>query len=151
MENLISMTDFIQLQKMSFRTDQKFRELVIRYANFLQQPLELWMFVACDKHNNVIENLDVDNIKYDINITEVEIDFNHELYCYDNLIYQQAKERCFFGGFKYGGINFNDNPIIIENINTAKQRTIHLDNFFYIEDLTTYNLKLTPAALIQFT
>ena len=48
---LISMTDFVLQQDI---TDIKQRDSIVKYANFLKQPLKLEMFVPCDEDGNVI-------------------------------------------------------------------------------------------------
>ena len=49
MDNLMSMTDFVlEFGKESNRCNyNQAYEKISNYANFLQQPLELWMFVPC--------------------------------------------------------------------------------------------------------
>ena len=138
MGNLVSMTDFIQLQKMSFRTDQKFRELVIRYANFLQQPLELWMFVPCGKDGQPLKIIPFKEHQQGSNYEFMQ----HELY-------RQAKERCLFEGYEYISKWYNGHLIAKDKITGLGQ--IDTSEFYTIEDLIQFNIKLTPAALIQFT
>lgn len=94
---LISMTNFVLELQNSVSNDCPF-ELCINYANFLKQPLELWMFVPCDDGGNVFEEP-----VYSEPTCEDEIGKHDEL-IYQ---YQQAKERCLFvwqDGFDYNTI-----------------------------------------------
>lgn len=56
---LISMTDFVILQNISLANKEiKHNECglrILKYANFLKQPLILGMFVPCDENGNVLE------------------------------------------------------------------------------------------------
>ena len=57
---LISMTDFVfdqfsKLEKTQEINILQFRNNIGNYANFLKQPLKMWMFVPCDLDDNVIE------------------------------------------------------------------------------------------------
>jgi hypothetical protein len=49
---LISMTDFV-LEQNNFKVFRN--QQILNYANFLKQPLELWMFVPCDENGDVLE------------------------------------------------------------------------------------------------
>jgi len=131
MKNLISMTDFVLSDEWTALNELNFIR-VIEYANFLKQPLELWMFVPCNDNGNVLKEPDAD---YYMMITRNEISK-----------YQQAKERCLFDvecidisngvfkGLKFGSIEYN----------TTTKR------FFYgckiVEDLIEYNIQLTKTA-----
>jgi hypothetical protein len=136
MKNLISMTDFV-LKQIKSKSNYKI-EKIDNYANFLKQPLELWMFIPCDLIQGKIVILNEEN--------------NH---------YQQAKERCLFEGFElktyntdeydniesvvkynhcYVGIKYkNENSIRLNDI--SKQETI--------EHLIPNELILTETALKQ--
>lgn len=80
--NLLSMTDFVleQTKINQFRDDCEFAYPVRKYANFLKQPLELWMFVPCDENGNVLEQCD--------DICSCE--------CDKIKAFRKAKERCLF-------------------------------------------------------
>ena len=56
---LISMVDYVLQQcpnkKLQF-TDALSIVSIVNYANFLKQPLKLWMFVPCDEEGNVLVN-----------------------------------------------------------------------------------------------
>lgn len=141
METLISMTDFVIAMRedkdkdniRSFWSSEK-------YARFLKQPLQLWMFVPCDKDGNVLGEKKPFQDKY-----------------YE---YQQAKERCLFGGFEIFEMdedNFIYLKCLINGINSQlifdlETKVVLLDNnrlndyLHTIEDIVKYNLKLTDTA-----
>ena len=60
-DRLISMVEFVKwCSENTVVTDPFVVEFVIlqkivKYANFLSRPLELWMFVPCDEEGNVLE------------------------------------------------------------------------------------------------
>ena len=124
MENLIGMVDFVleQHEQCISSTNAAYK-----YANFLKQPLELWMFVPCDENGGVLEVVPY----YADGIEKVNE-------------YKKAKERCLFEGFK--SVPFSNsvrkgNYIIdfnyTENINI--ESLLHHDIIF----------ELTQAALKQ--
>lgn len=79
MKNLIGMTDFVLEQNKKGRVYyDDLWNIVINYANFLKQPLKLWIFVPCDENGNVLEKPICQE------------------YALANQKYQQAKERCLF-------------------------------------------------------
>lgn len=85
---LISMTDFVLEQELpTYMQNEEFEEAYYKlynYANFLKQPLELWMFVPCDENGNVLEQCD--------DICSCE--------CDKIKAFRKAKERCLFDGFE---------------------------------------------------
>ncbi len=131
------MTDFVLEQyKNNYHANTPTR--ILNYANFLKQPLELWMFVPCDEDGNVLKfNYPQNKVFDDI----AQIQFEKQ--------YQQAKERCLFDvecidisngvfkGLKFGSIEYNITTKI----------------FFYgckiVEDIIEYNLQLTQTAIKQ--
>lgn len=87
---LISMTDFVFLMRENKDKDNIRRFWTCeKYAKFLKQPLELWMFVPCDEEGNIL----LDTCKQ----------CNDNCKCLDRIKYQQAKERCLFEGFRLEG------------------------------------------------
>jgi len=121
---LISMTDFI-ISETTKSDGNKYMlcNKFVNYANFLKQPLELWMFVPCDEDGNVLE----EPVHYEtwLKLHESEgstIGFD------EHLKYQQAKERCLFDGF------------------SEKDARFSLFANETIEYLTEYNLQLTKTA-----
>jgi len=87
-KKLTSMVEFVLYANIKSITPLKD---IVNYANFLKQPLELWMFVPCDDNGNFLEE------KSMFNNTEEDYIFNSV--CFDK--YQQAKERCLFKGFEF--------------------------------------------------
>lgn len=120
MKNLISMIDFvIQQWDKDIYTDD-FAQLMIIYANFLKQPLELWMFVPCNEDGNVLEEPEFS-----------EPNNESEIGNYDELRYQyqQAKERCLFLS-QHRGEDFD-----------SALASVYLDEFFNVEQLSN-NIRL---------
>ena len=101
---LISMTDFVLEQTKNFNAvvyddletaSINLIERIENYANFLNQPLKLEMFVPCNENGNVLEEPKrwKDYLQY-----PDSFDGNKE---WDELYdYQQAKEKVLFEGFK---------------------------------------------------
>lgn len=93
MEKLTSMVDFVlECTKKSplepyEQVNETFINKVINYANFLKQPLEIWMFVPCKLVGDVWVVLE------EPVYTNPSNKFYNEVYVKE---YQQAKERCFF-------------------------------------------------------
>lgn len=141
MKNLISMTDFVLEQELKLRNYFEYdnREALVKifnYANFLKQPLELWMFVSCDEDGNVLKFDYPQNKAFD---DVAQIEFEKE--------YQQAKERCLFEGFEYKHIKTtHDNYYIINNKNIT---WLSWNNSKTIDSLLDYNqdLQLTQTAI----
>jgi len=131
MEKLIGMTDFVleqwypeNLEKEEFE-DVYYK--IHKYANFLKQPLELWMLVPCDKYGNPY--------KYDDNT-------GHNAYDRE---YREAKERCLFANLSADKVN---DYYFIER-DKKYVFALGLDNLRIVEDLVKYNLQLTPTAQKQ--
>jgi hypothetical protein len=130
MENLISITDFVLEQKALKIMRLVKLQRIEKYANFLKQPLELWMFIPCDEDYNFLEKPVIENMPF--------CSVNGEGYDYAILKYQQAKERVLFKGFEYN-----------KNLNQVKTYVSYccLDTRLFkkltIENLIHYNLELT--------
>ena len=129
MKNLISMVDFVLEEHK--KTNWNSYNVIVNYANFLKQPLELWMFVPCDEDGNVMEepinnSRELDSTFLDKNLQR-KFDFAF-------LAYQQAKERCLFENHDL------DVETIKHHINIGRA----LEYFAYFE-----TLQLTPTALKQ--
>jgi len=131
---LISMMDYIDFIQDNRKIDVLKPEAMlnlIKYKNFLKQPLELWMFVPCDKDGNVLNDYPVTN----------------EDEQYDHFLYEQAKERCLFDGFVYLNKERLEEFSIIKNDSISfnyddKYKTFEIGRFYFktIEDLTVFNL-----------
>lgn len=87
------MTDFV-LSGQETADYIKLYDGCFKYANFLKQPLTLGMFVPCDLHGNVLE--DIKNKTYTVG----EVVPNDKDYCKLLKEYQEAKDRVLFKGFK---------------------------------------------------
>jgi len=139
---LISMTDFVIKNQKNTQSSAHSFFICVQYANFLKEPLELGMFVPCDRNGNVLE--EPERVHFSTNF-----DYKAEL-----SIYLEALERCLFDDFKVTSYKFIHNTYhyFIEDKNGFKP----LWNFnnkweFYlryktIEDLVKYNLQLTTSA-----
>jgi len=133
---LISTTDFV-LEKSKSINHPRTINVIIDYANFLKQPLELWMFVPCDKGGNVLE----EPKGYNYFMQDDEngcYEGDDESKCRE---YQQAKERCLFDG--WNPIAKIDITICIEN--ELKHR-LFFPNCMDIENIVYTNTQLTKTA-----
>jgi len=140
---LISLLEFT-LSKNEFFIYEHSAENIRMYANFLNQPLTLGMFVC------------------EVPEPELQTHENRADYC-DEWVsqYQQAKERILFEGFEVinpdehkiktlSGTSFITNKK--EEINIAFKKDWEEDWCFEyetIEDLVKYNLTLTKSAINQ--
>jgi len=145
MKTLIGMRYFVLEQNKNSLTTRECFINCLNYANFLEQPLELWMFVPCKLVNGVWVVL---STELEEGMTFNEIDkVNKE--------YQQAKEKCLFEEFEV--IEISKNFKIIKNKKLDCQvLASQYENHYYlcsefqiIEDLVKYNLQLTPTAIKQ--
>lgn len=146
MKNLISITDFVLetqwLTCGSPRVDTSDRlrayNSIIDYANFLKQPLELWMFVPCDEYGNVLEEPKEyfdwykwgDFSKYGKSITPKCKEYN------------QAKERCLFEGF------YMEKAILFYKI--EKYSDIEFPYLFYKDGLYQDSQDYAPIKVERF-
>lgn len=146
---LISMVDFVLEQRKDPNCGDftDLCDLYCRYAKFLKQPLEPWMFVPCDVEGNVLE----EPINNPNQIEPQPMLGQKE---YDQIVlewetYQQAKERCLFEGFEL--IHKHDKHYKQALIAKNKEGVGQFDIYDYktIEDLIHMNLTLTPTAIKQ--
>lgn len=96
---LISMTDFVleqakigmEVQSISHQNLNRVNrfEKIVRYANFLKQPLKLEMFVPCDEEGNLLEE---DLFKNNKNVSTLKP--------FERISLEKAKEKVLFEGFK---------------------------------------------------
>lgn len=100
---LISMTEFVLEQKRPipsadlheadyYQQEYEVLEKVCNYANFLNQPLTLGMFVPCDEDGNVFEEPNINDFKSEPFCTTG----NCQAYRDEIEIYQQAKDKVLF-------------------------------------------------------
>lgn len=147
---LISMTEFVleisgkPIQGQWDDVDRYHK--IVKYANFLKQPLTLGMFVPCDEDGNVLEEPKLVPVKEYI---DREPD---EDYVPDLEQYQQAKDRVMFEGEWKHSV---DDRYTYMNWcrNDKKDITVHMHSCKTIEDMLSKkwykSLKLTPTALKQ--
>ena len=122
-KNFSGFSDIVNNKKLSY-------DNILNYANFLKQPLELWMFIPCDKVGSVLEKVDCD---LDVR--------NNEL-----LKYQQAKEKCFFKNFTF---DFESRYTYYLRTDKGFSFSIHKKIESNIEYCIKYDLELTQTALKQ--
>ena len=128
MKKLTTMTDFV-IDRFNERNED-YDILVYNYANFLKQPLELWMFVPCDEDGNVLEEKSMFNTN----------DEDYIFYSDDFDKHQQAKERCLFDGFVIKDcLLINKKNILV--INYLSDKTI--------EHIVNNEIELTETAIKQ--
>ena len=165
MKNLISMTDFV-LDNERFKEDSDVCIFKIsNYANFLKQPLELYMFVPCDENNIPLKKQTMYySEEYIGKLKGIEVEVA-KLVNRKISDYYFAKKRCLFEGFE---LNQKDSSklenIICITINKiqitffTKVKACFLDNLTNnstfeiktIEDLIPYDLTLTETAIKLF-
>ncbi len=132
---LISMTDFVFSQQERSKKDEirlwDFQNEVVKYAELLNKPLELGMFVPCDEEGNVLEEPPFYQ-KY----TTTGHDKRHEPY-------QQAKERALFEGYE----RYEKQSRIWVHGENVDPICLYKD--YTVEHLLSFNLTLTKAAQEQ--
>ena len=138
---LISMINFVkQVEDKSYTKTEKYNiierqskcdtfDKIIKYANFLKQPLTLGMFVPCDDDGNVVSGFYNGNIdSKDKSFTKLANEYN------------EAKKRVLFTGFQvrnqstYSVVSNKDEDVWVT---WNKSKTI--------EDLIPYNLDLAVS------
>jgi hypothetical protein len=138
---LIEMVDFVLEQKQNLEIGKDFIKVVCNYANFLNQPRKLEMFVPCDDERNVLDRplFDEKNLPYGIK-------------------YDKAKEKVLFEGFEYRKELRNSGGNYTHFITNNKIEIYIKWGGFYvfcktenkienIEDLIKYDLTLTKSAI----
>ena len=146
---LISMVEYVLEQRNIQIRPSEVCRLSVNYANFLNQPLTLGMFVPTDEDGNLLEKYKYFpcSLKYAKEINE---------YYYK---YQKAKDKVLFEGFEWNTADFFDKPML-ELENKEKKYLLYdcedknfqdsEDKFINtIEDLLSCNLTLTPNAIKQ--
>ena len=163
---LISMTDFVLQRDI---TDVKQRDSIVKYANFLKQPLKLEIFVPCDEFGNVLEEPKKEYFEVRVNAKCSDWDylFNNEdkvIGYYDSKlfnnalkIYKKSKEKVLFEGFKLVRFIENENPCYVVS-NGENEVTFHIGLYNFskgvkfaitIEDLIPIQPILTENAVKQ--
>lgn len=144
MTKLISMTDFV-LQRAeesilpltvmeTFKNGAKITNQIFNYANFLNKKLELGMFIPCDDDGDILEKPNNETLHF----AEKTIE------------YKNAKEKCLFYGFNFGG---EINNVFV--IKYSELRLLYLTkdkifvNHMRIESLVYQDLTLSETAIKQ--
>ncbi|WP_407501480.1 hypothetical protein [Elizabethkingia anophelis] len=156
MENkLIPMTDFVLsiLNNTSPNNFVKGVENIRAYAQFLKQPLALWMFIACDENNMPLEKPVAPKNFWESDEQDAQL---WAQYQYDIDMYEKAKSRVLFEGFKllsdYNGmyrlrnaqnvdITFDSYGCYAEPFDSIPGKRINT-----IEEITYLDLTLTETA-----
>lgn len=140
---LISMTEFVIKSHNTIEDVGDSESAMYNYANFLNQPLTLGMFIACDEYGNVLDS------------NEWKL-FDGQMSEYSDILlkHKQANDKVLFEGFE---VFDNNKNIEISNrrINLffsirnwvgilEVDKTIRISR---VEDLVKYNLTLTPNAI----
>lgn len=152
---LISMTDFVlgQWEKSNehpqeYIEDSNYLRQILSYANFLNQPLTLSMFVPTTSDRDLIE--EPEHFK--------QWSISENLPQYSELTnskckeYQEAKERCLFSEIEYVEAKLKTHSDIVrisKSLNTINYPKFWKD--FTVEDLIPYDLELTPTAQEQLS
>jgi len=159
----MSMTEFVlnipsqgmEVQSIGIQGNNRYQKC-IRYANFLSQKLELWMFVTCKLVEGVWVVLE--EPKDWKNWQDVYIANNTEGKTKDRYTsqlsarrdcqeYQEAKDRVLFEGFKFKEAEHSTHRSFIKFPNKSRMLLYpDLWRLLTIEDLVKYNLELTPTA-----
>lgn len=121
------------------KNDRDYRFFRDNYDNFLEQPLNIGMFVPCDEDGDILE----EPTDYEQRLHNMMTEYNDEVYRY-----KQAKEKVLFEGIEFeriGGVNFlkiNEDTFAFHDFDKKfKDLTI--------EFLVQYNLQLTEYAIKQ--
>ena len=130
---LISMTEYvIEQEHKIYEEDMQFLNdrlcNIIKYAQFLQQPLTLGMFVPC------VDGVPIEEPESEYCCSGLDCGCQGLPVCFEYYEYQQAKEKVLFEGF--------------EEWNSAQIMTM-VNNSETIEYLTKFNPTLTKSALKQ--
>lgn len=156
-----SMVEYVKLQKRPipssdlneadyYYQEYEVLEKICKYANFLSQKLELWMFVACDENGNVLNQplnygawvrKDL-NVSYDLDLSKYEQ-------------FKTALSKTIFEGFEWNTAEFCDEPMLeLEDKNgnyllydcEDKNFQDSSDNFISkVEQLIPYNLDIKES------
>lgn len=155
MKKLTAMTDFVLEQCEIKQSTSELKESVFKYAKFIKQPLELWMFVPCDEDGNVLEEPD----NHEFYMSNFKGEFND--YYSQSYEYQQAKERCLFDGFEFTkSQKFSMENKIKNSVHWYTKERLYLTTkkadgyhayyqLFTVEDLIQCDLYLTQTAINQ--
>lgn len=156
------MTDFVMEQTKSFEAVDlldhlEIRDLVLsrieKYAKFLKQPLKLGMFIPCDEDGNVLEEPRTCCSSRECGCMGMPYNYDSQ----EGIDkYFEAKKRVLFEGFHYNpGKVLRECPSISNGLihvfwfDNITQLWSKSNNVNTVEDLTKYNLTLTPTSIKQ--
>jgi len=153
MDKLIPLIDYILEQDLPQPIGRTAGQMV-KYALFLKQKLDLWMFVPCKLVDGIWIALEYNPMFPDYEMvkeialketTEKSSD-THNLYI-ELKEYQEAKDRCLFDGIKYTPAKNKDSYDIVRICKETS--VINYPKFWKdktVESLIPYNLILTETA-----
>ncbi len=129
----MSMVEFVleqyEIKKIYRYKSKQTSDRILNYANFLNQKLELGMFVPTSLEGNVLIIIPFNEHKQGSNFEFMQ----HKLF-------EEAKERCLFEGFtvKNGIVFTSDNQIMVGQSLLSKMT---------VENMVGLKCELTPTAL----
>jgi len=152
---LVSMTDYVLNLDSKTSSSNEFRMFAINYTEFLQTPLDLGMFIPCDKDGIPIDKPDKcydDKQKCKVLCDKMCTESDYAK------IYQEAEENVLFKGVSVLFTDISSIGIAIENydfiINYSKLtgvlRNLQNGKLTTIEDLISFDLTLTESAIKKF-
>lgn len=129
MDKLIPLIDYVLEQDLPYPIGRTAGQM-IKYALFLKQKLEIWMFVPC----KLVDGIWV--------VLEEKKPFQDHYY-----EWEEAKERCLFKDIKYTPAKNKDS---FDSVSICKEvSVINYPKFWErktVESLISYNLSLTASA-----
>jgi len=144
---LIGMTDYVffaQEKSNKDKVEGGFGYHILTYANFLKQPLELWMFIPC-KDGKPLEEPDGFGM-YDDNTPYEGCDLDD--WVEDCKEYQEAKDQVLFEGFQY--VTQGMNTGCVRHIDSRSTFNLEPDSKWTIEAMEEIcEVTLTPNAIKQ--
>jgi len=149
MKKLISMTDFVLKNAYTNEIVKDFKGVLIKhcnYAEFLKQPLELWMFVPCDKNGKVLKgkplspNTDAEWIRWENE--QEEFYKARELVLFENFKFVESHKEGIDNNLEYFIFPYGENRFGL----TKKQESfITWFQLFTVEDLVQCDLSLVVS------
>ena len=127
---LQSMTDFITWVDEKRNSNGGYYDIIIRYKNFLKQPLQLGFFVPCDSIGRLVESIGAEE--------------------WDN-----ANKNVLFKGFEIEDIGLGsfairkNGWILMRCSKSIGAKWENRDAYLNIESLTHFKLELTDSAIKQ--
>lgn len=156
--HLISTTEFVKLVKdnSTSLTERSIATQYIqclRYANFVSQKPELWMFIPCDEDGNVLE--EPKNYKEWLR-KALNTPYELDLYKYEQ--YQRSQSKVLFKGWKclektkrghYKLQKEDGDTMYLDTSEGVLNGTGHNNTLEYMQFISTEPFELTETALKQ--